>query len=60
MPGRCVCWLCDQEFAVNAEDILWRRSKLGLRFTDVQVAALELWLQNRNTEAQVADTAHEE
>jgi glycerol-3-phosphate dehydrogenase len=32
------------EFARTAEDILWRRSKLGLRFSDAQVAALEDWL----------------
>ena len=33
-----------REWAVTAEDILWRRTKLGLRFTAEQTAALEQWL----------------
>ena len=60
LTEREVSWLCEREFAVKAEDILWRRSKLGLRFTEEQVAALELWLQNRKTAAKSADTAHKE
>jgi glycerol-3-phosphate dehydrogenase len=39
-----VRWLMQHEFARTAEDILWRRSKLGLRFSDAQVAVLENWL----------------
>ncbi len=40
-----VRWLCEKEFAMSTDDILWRRSKLGLRFSDEQVAALANWLQ---------------
>lgn len=40
-----VTWLRSREWAVTAEDILWRRSKLGLWFTPMQVTALELWLK---------------
>lgn len=36
-----VRWLVDREFARTAEDILWRRSKLGLRLDERQVAALD-------------------
>lgn len=43
-----VNWLIDQEWAVTADDVLWRRSKLGLRFSDDQVSALQDWLQNRD------------
>ena len=31
-----VAWLIDEEWAVTAEDVLWRRSKLGLRFTPAE------------------------
>jgi len=40
-----VKWLMSQEFARTAEDILWRRSKLGLVLTPDQVAVLENWLK---------------
>jgi glycerol-3-phosphate dehydrogenase len=33
-----------EEWAENAEDILWRRSKLGLSSTDEEAAALDQWL----------------
>lgn len=36
-----VNYLIQEEWACNAEDILWRRSKLGLHFTDEEVAILE-------------------
>lgn len=39
-----VGYLIDEEWASTAEDILWRRTKLGLRFRPEQVAALEAWL----------------
>lgn len=32
------------EWATSSEDILWRRSKLGLRFDQKQVATLDHWL----------------
>lgn len=36
-------WLHQQEFARSADDVVWRRSKLGLRLTLDQVAALQAW-----------------
>lgn len=39
-----VCWLMTREYARTAEDILWRRSKLGLRMTQDQVATLLNWM----------------
>lgn len=36
--------LVQNEWAQTAEDILWRRSKLGLRFTAEETAALAEWL----------------
>jgi len=38
-------YLMDQEWARTAEDVLWRRSKLGLRVTPGNAAALENWMQ---------------
>jgi glycerol-3-phosphate dehydrogenase len=32
---------------VSAADVLWRRSKLGLRLTKEQAEALDGWMQNR-------------
>ena len=34
-------WLRDQEFARTAEDVVWRRSKLGLRMSAAEIAAVE-------------------
>ena len=39
-----VQWLINYEFAHTAEDILWRRSKLGLRLTPDQAQILEDWI----------------
>lgn len=39
-----VRYLRDHEFARTAEDVLWRRSKLGLAFTPVEVTALDRYL----------------
>jgi glycerol-3-phosphate dehydrogenase len=36
--------LMSEEFARTAEDVLWRRSKLGLRLTEAQQAALAEWM----------------
>ncbi|MBO6757822.1 MAG: glycerol-3-phosphate dehydrogenase [Roseibium sp.] len=38
---REVRWLVDREWAQTADDILWRRSKLGLRLSKDEVAGLQ-------------------
>ena len=43
--GREVQWLIDNEYARTAEDVLWRRSKLGLRLSEDEIAGLEHWMQ---------------
>ncbi len=40
-------YLCREEFAVTAEDILWRRTKLGLHLRTHSTCALEEWLSRR-------------
>jgi glycerol-3-phosphate dehydrogenase len=42
-----VGYLIEQEFARTADDILWRRSKLGLVLDDRQRKALETWIGTR-------------
>ncbi len=37
-------YLTDKEWAQTADDVLWRRSKLGLRFSPAQRAALEAFM----------------
>jgi len=39
-------YLIRHEWARTAEDILWRRTKLGLVLTSRQVAALETWMEH--------------
>ncbi|MBS0255512.1 MAG: glycerol-3-phosphate dehydrogenase [Proteobacteria bacterium] len=43
--------LVAHEWARTAEDVLWRRTKLGLRLDQDQVAALERWLAERGESA---------
>jgi len=45
--AREVTWLMEKEFARTANDVVWRRSKLGLRMTDDQIAALDSWMKTR-------------
>lgn len=40
-----VRWLMSREFAQTADDVVWRRSKLGLRMTGDEIAALDAWMQ---------------
>ncbi len=44
LTEREVNWLQTREFARSADDILWRRSKLGLRFSADERAELEEYL----------------
>ncbi len=49
--------LVEEEWARTAEDILWRRSKLGLHMTRAEVASLEDWLaegRDRSLDARIA------
>jgi glycerol-3-phosphate dehydrogenase len=44
LTEREVDWLVRTEWARTAQDIIWRRSKLGLRFASGEVAALERYM----------------
>jgi glycerol-3-phosphate dehydrogenase len=56
-----VTWLMSQEFARTAEDVIWRRTKLGLRLDGPQIEALEKWMEQARRGAQPVsddDPAH--
>jgi glycerol-3-phosphate dehydrogenase len=40
------------EWARTAEDIVWRRSKLGLRLSALEVAAIDDWIVAHRLEAE--------
>ena len=42
--GREITYLCGEEWAQSAADILWRRSKLGLTMTSDAESRLDAWL----------------
>ena len=42
-----VAYLVAREWARTTEDIVWRRTKLGLRLNAAQLAALDAWLKER-------------
>ena len=46
-----VTWQMDREWARSAEDVIWRRTKLGLRLTPEQVTELDGWMGTRRQAA---------
>lgn len=50
-----VIWLMDREYARTAEDVVWRRNKLGLRMEAGQIAALDAWMADRQSRARAAE-----
>ena len=51
LHAREVEWLMREEWARSADDVLWRRSKLGLRLAAAERDALAAWMANRVTSA---------
>lgn len=47
LSAREVDWLMDHEYARTAADVLWRRSKLGLRVSQDDSAALDAYMTQR-------------
>ena len=40
-------YLCNEEWACSGDDVLWRRSKLGLHFTPAEREQVDAWMQAR-------------
>ncbi len=49
LTGAEIRWLMEREYARTAEDVVWRRSRLGLRMTPEGIAALDAWMKARST-----------
>ena len=47
-------WLIDREWARTADDVLWRRTKLGLRMTPEEVRDLTAYMQQRQPRSAAA------
>jgi glycerol-3-phosphate dehydrogenase len=52
LTEREVRYLMSDEWARTAEDIVWRRSKLGLRLSALEVAAIDDWIVAHRLEAE--------
>ncbi|MEM6322926.1 MAG: glycerol-3-phosphate dehydrogenase [Pseudomonadota bacterium] len=47
LTEREVRWIMAHEYARTAEDVVWRRSKLGLRMSADEIAGLDAWMGDR-------------
>ncbi|MBI3707570.1 MAG: glycerol-3-phosphate dehydrogenase [Proteobacteria bacterium] len=47
LTEREVAYLIDHEWAETAPDVVWRRSKLGLRMAPAETATLDAWMASR-------------
>ncbi len=52
-----VRWLMTHEFARAAADVVWRRTKLGLRLTADQIAALDDYMADAATQGAISRAA---
>ena len=48
-----VNWLIDNEWANCADDIIWRRSKLGLRLNQIEQEVLQSWISGQKLDSRV-------
>ena len=54
-----VRWLMTHEFARAAADIVWRRTKLGLRMTAAQIAALQEFMEQTAQDTSLKGQMHD-
>ena len=50
-----VRWLIDREFVRSAEDVLWRRSKLGLHMSEAEKQAVDFWFRENSRSVMAED-----
>ncbi len=50
LTAREIDYLMRREYAVAAEDVVWRRSKLGLRLSKAEIKVLDNWMQAHRKE----------
>lgn len=46
LTAREIDWLMAKEYAQTAEDVVWRRSKLGLRLNEEEIARIDTYMTN--------------
>ncbi|WP_377188499.1 glycerol-3-phosphate dehydrogenase [Ruegeria meonggei] len=49
LTARELEWLMDKEYARKAEDVVWRRNKLGLKLSAEQIAHIDEWMDQRRS-----------
>ena len=49
LTEREIVWLMEKEYARTADDVVWRRSRLGLRMTKAEIVELETWMKGART-----------
>ncbi|MGY3438039.1 MULTISPECIES: glycerol-3-phosphate dehydrogenase [unclassified Marinovum] len=54
LSEREVIWLMTHEYARTAEDVVWRRNKLGLRLSAAQIEQLNDWMATHRQSATAA------
>ena len=47
LSGREVEYLMDHEWAESADDVVWRRTKIGIRLKKKEITALDNWMSDR-------------
>ena len=52
LTEREVGYLMANEWACTAEDIVWRRSKLGLRLSVAEIASIDEWMAAHRTSSE--------
>ncbi|WP_439924330.1 glycerol-3-phosphate dehydrogenase [Nitrobacter sp. JJSN] len=57
LTEREVRYLISDEWACTAEDVVWRRSKLGLRMSSADIAALDEWIATQRITARPKQNA---
>ena len=60
LTEREIVWLMDKEYARTAEDVVWRRSRLGLRMSKPEIADLNTWMTDAYATKTVPETARRE
>ncbi len=50
-----VAYLMEHEYARTAEDVVWRRTKSGLRMSATQIEALQAWMSERRASEAAKD-----
>jgi|TARA_B110000114_G_scaffold84730_1_gene89579 glycerol-3-phosphate dehydrogenase len=55
LSQREIEYLMKYEWAECAEDVVWRRSKLGIRLSEMEVSVIDHWMKNKSESHQYAE-----